>query len=303
MNKRMNVTIAGIDFKNPVIAASGTYNFGKEFKEYYDISRLGGISVKGLTRQPRLGNPAPRIAETYGGILNSVGLQNPGVEHFINNDLNDLMQENTIIIANIAGNTVEDYCYMAERISDSSAHMIELNISCPNVKAGGVAFGACPNSVADIVQCVKKYFIKPMIVKLTPNTADIRDTAKAAEAGGADAISLINTITGMAVDVKSRRPILANVTGGMSGPAIKPVALRMVWQASNSVSSPVIGMGGIMNETDVVEFMLCGATAVQVGTANIINPNAMIEIIEGLESYLEDNKIDDINTLIGALIV
>lgn len=297
----MNIKICGIDMKNPVIAASGTFNFGKEFSEYYDISRLGGISVKGLTRLPRQGNPTPRIAETYGGILNSVGLQNPGVEHFVKYDLEELKKVNTTIIANIAGNTIEDYCYMAERVSDSDIDMIELNISCPNVKAGGVAFGACPESVLQVVSAVKKYCSKPLIVKLTPNTADITATARAAEAGGADAISLINTITGMAVDIKTRRPILANITGGLSGPAIKPVALRMVWQCYNAVSIPIIGMGGIISSEDVIEFLLCGASAVQVGTANIVNPYAMIEIIEGLEKYLIENRIDDINTLVGAI--
>ena len=301
MTKALNTTISGIEFKNPVIAASGTFNFGKEFSDYYDIGRLGGIAVKGLTRLSREGNATPRIAETYGGILNSVGLQNPGIDHFIKNDLNYLLQKDTVIIANIAGNTYEDYCYMAEKASESNVHMIELNISCPNVKAGGVAFGAYPESVLEITKAVKKYAKKPLIVKLTPNTADISLTAKAAEEGGADAISLINTITGMAVDIKTRRPILANVTGGLSGPAIKPIALRMVWQAYNSVSIPIFGMGGIMTSNDVIEFMLCGASAVQVGTANIINPYAMIDIINGLEIYVRENKIENIKSIIGAL--
>lgn len=303
MNNPLKVNICGMSFKNPIIAASGTYNFGKEYKEYYDISQLGGISVKGLTRLPREGNPAPRIAETYGGMLNSVGLQNPGIEHFLSYDLKELEKEDTVIIANIAGNTIEDYCYMAERVSDSSVDMVELNISCPNVKAGGVAFGVNCDSVLNVTSNVRKYCKKPLIVKLTPNTADISLTAKAAEDGGADAISLINTITGMAVDVKSRRPILANVTGGLSGPAIKPVALRMVYQASKSVNIPVIGMGGIMSAEDVVEFMLCGASAVQVGTANIIDPYAIPTIINGLMNYCEDNKIDNISSIVGGLII
>lgn len=298
---KISIQLCGKTLKNPIIAASGTYNFGKEYKEYYDISRLGGIAVKGLTLEPREGNPAPRIAETYGGILNSVGLQNPGVEHYIEKDLPELKKEDTIIIANIAGNTIEDYCKMAEKISNTDTDMIELNISCPNVKAGGLAFGACPKSVEEITRAVKSYCSKPLIVKLTPNTSDVVAIAKAAEKGGADCISLINTLTGMAVDIKSRKPILANVIGGLSGPAIKPVALRMVWQVYNSVSIPIIGIGGIMSSEDVVEFMLCGASAVQIGTANIVNPNAMIEIIEGLEKYLKDNRIEDVSELIGAL--
>jgi len=301
MNKALNVNIAGVEFKNPVIAASGTFNFGKEFKDYYDISVLGGISVKGLTKEVRQGNPAPRIAETYGGILNSVGLQNPGVDHFIEYDLKDLKKEDTVIIGNIAGSTISDYRYMAERLSSTDVDMLELNISCPNVKEGGMSFGATPESVLKITSEIRKSTSKPLIVKLTPNTADIAATARAAEEGGADAVSLINTITGMAVDIKSRRPILHNITGGLSGPAIKPVALRMVWQAYNAVSIPVIGMGGIMTAKDVIEFMLCGASAVQVGTANIINPYAMVEIIAGLEEYLEENNIEDITTLTGAL--
>lgn len=300
---KLNVNISGINFKNPVIAASGTFNFGKEFNEFYDISKLGGISVKGLTKEPREGNKTPRIAECYGSILNSVGLENPGLEKFINFYIKDLEQKNTVIIANIAGNTIEDYCYMAEKISDTSVDMIELNISCPNVKAGGVAFGISYDSVYEITKSVKKYSKKPLIVKLTPNTSNITNTAKAAEDGGADCISLINTITGMAVDIKSRRPVLANITGGLSGPAIKPVALRMVYQAYKAVSIPIIGIGGIITAEDVIEFMLCGATAVQIGTANLINPYAMIEMIKGLENYLKENKIYDINTLTGALII
>jgi len=297
----LKVTIAGVEFKNPVIAGSGTFNFGKEFKEFYDLSKLGGISLKGLTREPRSGNPSPRIAETYGGILNSVGLQNPGIEHFILEELSDLKASGTVLIANIAGNSIEDYCYMAKRLSETSVDMVELNISCPNVKAGGAAFGVYPDSVTEVVRAVRKACQKPLIVKLTPNTADITLTARAAENAGADAISLINTITGMAVDIHSRRPLLANITGGLSGPAIKPVALRMVWQVYNAVSIPIIGMGGITTWEDAVEFMLCGATAVQVGTANITNPYAMPIIIEGLRAYSEQNKLNHINEITGAL--
>ncbi|MGI6702131.1 MAG: dihydroorotate dehydrogenase [Christensenellales bacterium] len=299
----LSVEIAGVKFKNPVIAASGTFNFGREYAGYYDISLLGGISVKGLTREPREGNPPPRIAETYGGILNSVGLQNPGIEYFIKYDLEQLKRFDTVIIANIAGNTVEDYRYMAERLSDTSVDMLELNISCPNVKAGGVQFGVIAESVYKVTYEVKKNSRKPLIVKLTPNTSDISATAKAAEEGGADAVSLINTLTGMAIDIKTRRPVLSNITGGLSGPAIKPVALRMVYEAYKSVKIPVIGMGGIMNGDDAVEFMLAGAAAVQIGTANIINVSAMPEIISGLEKYLKDNKIEDVNKLTGALII
>jgi dihydroorotate dehydrogenase (NAD+) catalytic subunit len=299
----LSVEIAGVKFKNPVIAASGTFNFGREYAGYYDISLLGGISVKGLTREPREGNPPPRIAETYGGILNSVGLQNPGIEYFIKYDLEQLKRFDTVIIANIAGNTVEDYRYMAERLSDTSVDMLELNISCPNVKAGGVQFGVIAESVYKVTYEVKKNSRKPLIVKLTPNTSDISATAKAAEEGGADAVSLINTLTGMAIDIKTRRPVLSNITGGLSGPAIKPVALRMVYEAYKSVKIPVIGMGGIMNGDDAVEFMLAGAAAVQIGTANIINVSAMPEIISGLEKYLNDNKIEDVNKLTGALII
>ncbi len=303
MNK-MSVNICGIEFKNPIISASGTYNFGEEFRDYYDISILGGISVKGLTREVRQGNDSPRIAETYGGILNSVGLQNPGIDFFIDKTLGTLKNDDTVIIANIAGSTIDDYLYMAERVDNSSVDMVELNISCPNVKEGGSAFGAKPESVLKIVSAVRKVISKkPFIVKLTPNTASIVETALASQEAGADAISLINTITGMAVDVKTRKPILANIIGGLSGPAIKPVALRMVWQASSAVNIPVIGMGGIMTAEDVVEFMLCGASAVQVGTANIIDPMACKNIIEGLDKYMSANGIKDINEIIGELIV
>ena len=297
----LKVKIAGVEFLNPVIAASGTFNFGQEFKEFYSPAKLGGISLKGLTREPRQGNPSPRIAETYGGILNSVGLQNPGIEHFIKVDLPALKDSGTVLIANIAGNTLEDYCFMAEKINNTAVDMVELNISCPNVKKGGAAFGVYPESVKEVVSSVRKYLSKPLIVKLTPNTADITLTAKAAEDAGADALSLINTITGMAVDIKSRRPILANITGGLSGPAVKPVALRMVWQVYNTVKLPIIGMGGITTWEDAVEFMLCGATAVQVGTANITDPYAMPKIIEVLRCYAESNGIKEIKEITGAL--
>lgn len=300
----LEVTLCGKKFKNPVIAASGTFGFGREYAGIFDISVLGGIATKGITLEKREGNPAPRIAETYGGILNSVGLQNPGVHEFLDKELKFLKRHDTVIIANIAGNTESDYCRMAELISQSEADMIELNISCPNVKEGGLAFGAKPESVESITRKVKDC-IKggmPLIVKLSPNVASISDAARAAENGGADAISLINTLAGMAVDVRTRRPILANITGGLSGPCIKPVALRMVYEAHRAVKIPVIGMGGIISAEDAVEFMLCGATLVQVGTASLIRLDACRQIIEGIKQYCIENKIENISELTGSLI-
>lgn len=299
MSYNSKVSIAGVDFKNPIITASGTFNFGREFEEFYPLSALGGISSKGLTLEQRSGNPVPRIAETPCGMLNSVGLQNPGVKAFLLY-LPELKKKDTTIIANAAGSTLEDYVKMTEILSDSTVDMIELNISCPNVKEGGMAFGVLPSGVYEVTNAVKKVAKKPLIIKLTPNVANIADNAKAAEDGGADAISLINTLTGMAVDYRTKRPILANVTGGMSGPAVKPVALRMVWQCKNAVSIPIIGMGGITSYTDVLEFMICGATAVQVGTANITNPTAAFDIVQDLDNYLRQNDLD-VEELIGSL--
>lgn len=299
MSYNSKVSIAGVDFKNPIITASGTFNFGREFEEFYPLSALGGISSKGLTLEQRSGNPVPRIAETPCGMLNSVGLQNPGVKAFLLY-LPELKKKDTTIIANAAGSTLEDYVKMTEILSDSAVDMIELNISCPNVKEGGMAFGVLPSGVYEVTNAVKKVAKKPLIIKLTPNVANIADNAKAAEDGGADAISLINTLTGMAVDYRTKRPILANVTGGMSGPAVKPVALRMVWQCKNAVSIPIIGMGGITSYTDVLEFMICGATAVQVGTANITNPTAAFDIVQDLDNYLRQNDLD-VEELIGSL--
>ncbi|MFZ5973870.1 MAG: dihydroorotate dehydrogenase [Bacillota bacterium] len=296
------VEICGVKFKNPCIAASGTFGFGEEYQKYFPLNKLGGISVKGLTLLPRAGNPPPRIAETPSGMLNSVGLQNPGAEVFLSGHLPRLIESDTVVIANIAGNTIEDYCAMADTLSKSAVHMLELNISCPNVKEGGVAFGTRPGLVLDVTRQVKAASgDKPLIVKLSPNTADIRETAKAAEEGGADALSLINTITGMMVDVKTMRPILANVTGGLSGPAILPVALRMVFEACQAVDIPVIGMGGIMRGEDAAAFMLCGARAFMVGTANIVSPTACVRILSELERYLMEQGISDINALVGAL--
>lgn len=302
-NLKLNVNVAGIHFKNPLIAASGTFGFGLEYKDYIDLNQLGGISVTGLTLEPRKGNPPPRIVETPSGILNSVGLQNPGVEYFIESVLPELKQYNTIIIANINGNSLDEYCHMASRLQQADIHMLELNLSCPNVKQGGVSFGTDPKMVYSITKAVKKHSYQPLVVKLTPNVTDITEIALAAQQGGADAISLVNTFLGMAIDVKTRRPVLGNITGGLSGPAIKPIALRMVWQVSKVVDIPIIGMGGIMTGQDVVEFLLAGATAVSVGTANLVSPNSMIEILNELKNYMLNNKIFDIHELIGGLIV
>lgn len=298
----LKVNIAGVEFKNPIIPASGTFGFGREYMQFYDISALGGLCTKGLTLEERDGNPAPRIAETPMAMLNSVGLQNPGVDTFLRRDLQILKKIDTRVIANIAGSKTEDYIAMAEKVSVDGVDMIEMNISCPNVKAGGMAFGVYPKNVEEIVKAVRPYAKKPLIVKLSPNVADISENARAAESAGADAISLINTLSGMAVNLKTRRPILANVQGGMSGPAVKPVALRMVWQCYNSIKLPIIGLGGIMNYQDVLEFMLCGATAVEVGTANIMNPTASYDIVNDLKAYVERENMD-IRDIIGKLIV
>lgn len=297
----LGVNIAGLKMKNPVIAASGTFGFGREFSEYMDLNSLGGISVKGLTLQPRPGNAPPRIAETPAGILNSVGLQNPGVEAFIKNEIPFLRQFNTAIIANIAGNTIEDYCSMAEILSDADIDAIELNVSCPNVKAGGVAFGNSMAGIGNITKSVKKYCKKPLIVKLTPNVTDIKEIAAAAEAAGADGLSLINTILGMAIDVHRRKPILANNMGGLSGPAVKPVAVRMTYEVCKTVKIPVIGMGGISTGEDAIEFILAGASAVMVGTASFINPQACKLVAEGIEDYLVKHKYSKVTDIVGAL--
>ena len=298
----LKVNIAGVEFKNPIITASGTFGFGKEYGEFYPLSALGGICTKGLTLKKREGNPPPRVAETYGGMLNSVGLQNPGIEHYLAEDDRRLAKEDVVVIANIAGSTLEDYIAIGERINDSHADMVELNISCPNVKQGGMAFGVLPKNVEEVTRAVKNVCKKPVITKLSPNVSCIADNARAAEAGGADAVSLINTLSGMAVNYKTRRPILANNNGGMSGPCVKPVALKMVWECYNAVKIPIIGLGGITTYTDVLEFMICGARAVQVGTANFINPTAAYDIAKDLEKYVEENGTD-INDLVGTLIL
>lgn len=294
----MSVDLAGIKLKNPVLTASGTFGFGREYSDYYDLSKLGGIVVKGLTLEPREGNKPPRIAETPAGMLNSVGLQNPGVEYFIEKELPFLREYDVAVIANIAGNTVEEYCRMTERLG-SCVDGIELNISCPNVKEGGVAFGTKCDSVYNITRKVKDICRVPLIVKLSPNVTDIKEIAAAAQEGGADALSLINTLLGMAIDINTRKPVLANTVGGLSGPAVKPVAVRMVWQVSQAVNIPVIGMGGISCWQDAVEFMLAGASAISIGTANFVNPYAPLEVLEGIKDYLIKNKFDNINELKG----
>ena len=302
MNKPdLSVSVCGVPFQNPVIAASGCFGFGQEMAEYVDLNALGGISIKGLTPKPRLGNPAPRIAETPSGMLNSVGLQNPGIDAFLEVELPRLAKLNCRILANVAGSSVEDYAYMTEKLANQSVDMVELNISCPNVKEGGVAFGVYPDKVYEVVSAAKAHCTQPLVVKLTPNTADITATALAAEKAGADAISLINTLTGMAVDFRARRPILANVTGGLSGPAVKPVALRMVYQVAQAVNVPVIGMGGIDSGLDALEFMLCGASAVQVGMANLYDPYACVRIAEEMEQILAEEGLSSVQEIIGQL--
>ena len=295
-----SVTIAGVTFKNPVITASGTFGFGKEYAEFYPLSALGGICTKGLTLEERPGNPSPRVAETPSGMLNSVGLQNPGIDYYLARYDKWLAGQGTAVIANIAGHKLEDYEEMARRINDSSADMVELNISCPNVRSGGMAFGVLPESVRKVTEIVKKACKKPVITKLTPNVSNIAENARAAEEGGADAISLINTLTGMTVDYKTRRPLLANNTGGLSGPCVKPIALRMVWECFNAVKIPIIGLGGITSYTDVLEFMICGARAVQVGTATLSDPCAAFTIARDLEKYAEETDVD-LNDLVGTL--
>ncbi len=297
----MEVNIAGIKMKNPVIAASGTYGFGREYGQLIDLNELGGISVKGLTLKSREGNASPRIVETSSGILNSVGLQNLGVEYFLENELPFLRKYDLAVIANIAGNTEDEYCEMAKRIGNM-VEGIELNISCPNVKEGGVAFGTSADMVFRITQKVKVNCSVPLIVKLSPNVTDIKEIAAAAEAGGADGISLINTLLGMAIDIHKRKPILANIVGGLSGPAVKPVALRMVWETANTVKIPIVGMGGITSSEDAIEFLLAGADAVAVGTANFVNPFAPIHIVNGIWEYCKKNNLKGVRDLKGMLI-
>ena len=299
----LSVNIAGVHFNNPIIAASGTIGFGREYSEFYPLSVFGGISCKGTTLKERLGNPPPRIAETPMGMLNAVGLQNPGVEHFIKYDLEWLEKQNTVVIANVAGSTQEDYCKMVEILSETDIDMVELNISCPNVKEGGVQFGTSCQSVGAITKAVRKFCKKPLMIKLSPNVADIAEIAKAAEGEGADAVSLINTLTGMRIDINTRKPIIKNVTGGMSGPAVFPVAVRMVWQVKNAVKIPVVGMGGVTTWKDAVEMLMAGADALQIGTALFTNPYAPVEITEGLNQYLDDHNMKSVTELTHTVIV
>ena len=297
----MKVNLAGVELSNPVMTASGTFGSGMEYCEYVDLNRLGAIVTKGVANIPWAGNPTPRIAETYGGMLNAIGLQNPGMEVFIERDMPFLQSYKTKIIVNVCGKTEEDYIDVVERLSDQAVDLLEINISCPNVKEGGIAFGQDPKAVEKITAAVKKHAKQPIIMKLSPNVTDITVMAKAAEAGGADALSLINTITGMKIDIYKKQFAVANKTGGLSGPAIKPIAVRMVYQVANAVKLPIIGMGGIATAEDALEFILAGATAVSVGTANFANPYATIDVIEGIEAYMKKYGINDINDLIGAV--
>lgn len=297
----MRVNLCGVELKNPVIAASGTFGYGMEYNEFYPVSRLGGISVKGTTLKERLGNPSPRIAETPAGMLNSVGLQNPGVDMFLSVYLPWLRQQDTVVIANLAGHSVEEYAAMADKLDASGVDMVELNISCPNVKEGGVNFGTDCRMVEQVTAEVRKRCRKPLMVKLTPNVTNIGDIAAAAEAAGADCISLINTLTGMRIDIRTRHPILRNNTGGLSGPAVFPVAVRMVRDVYKRVKVPVVGMGGISTWEDAAEMMIAGAAAVQVGAANFRDPFAMVKIIEGLEAFAEKQGLDSVAQLTGSL--
>lgn len=297
----LRVNIAGVEFNNPVITASGTFGFGREYAQLYPLSNLGGISTKGTTAQPRLGNPSPRIAETPSGMLNSVGLQNPGVDHFIQYDLPWLQEQGTRIIANVAGSSVESYIEVVEKLNDTAVDMIELNISCPNVKEGGVAFGTVPSMAAGITKAVREKCKKPLMVKLSPNAASISDVAAAVEAEGADALALINTLTGMRIDIRTRRPILRNNTGGMSGPAVFPIAVRMVWEVARRVQIPIVGMGGVAKWEDAVELMMAGASAIQIGTANFTDPFTPIKVVTGLNRYLDEQGIGSVTELTGTV--
>ena len=299
--KNLRVSIAGVELKNPVMTASGTFGSGMEYSEFTDLNALGAVVTKGVADVPWAGNPTPRVAEVYGGMLNAIGLQNPGIETFIQRDIPFLKQFDTRIIVNVCGHTEAEYCRVVERLADQPVDMLEINISCPNVREGGIAFGQDPRAVEQITKAVKRIARQPVIMKLSPNVTDITEMAKAAEAGGADAVSLINTLTGMKIDVNRRTFVLPNKTGGLSGPAIRPVAVRMVYQTAQAVRIPVIGMGGIRTAEDALEFILAGATAVAVGTAHFSDPCASVKIAEGLEAYLEENGIDDIRTLIGAV--
>ena len=294
-------TIAGVTFKNPVMTASGTFGSGQEYSEFVDLNKLGAVVTKGVANVPWPGNPTPRVAEVYGGMLNAIGLQNPGIDVFVQRDIPFLTHYDTRIIVNVCGKTASDYIEVVERLAEQPVDMLEINISCPNVKEGGIAFGQNAASVEEITKEVKKYARQPVIMKLSPNVTDITEMAKAAEAGGADVISLINTLTGMKIDVNRRKFALANRTGGMSGPAVHPIAVRMVYQAAQAVNIPIIGMGGVQSTEDALELILAGATAVSVGTANFFNPYATVEIADGIQAFLEKQKVEDINELIGVV--
>lgn len=296
-----SVDICGVKLKNPVMTCSGTFGSGQEFSEFVDLNNLGAVVTKGVANVPWKGNPAPRVAEVYGGMLNAVGLQNPGIDLFCKRDIPFLQKYDTKIIVNVCGHTTEEYCEVVERLADEPIDMMEINISCPNVKEGGIAFGQDPKAVEAITREIKKRAKQPVIMKLSPNVADISIMAKAAEAGGADALSMINTITGMKIDINRRKFVIANKTGGMSGPAIHPVAVRMVYQSAQAVKIPIIGMGGIMNADDAIEMILAGATAVAVGTANFVDPTATQKIVTGIEDYMRKYKVSTISELVGAV--
>lgn len=300
----LRISIGGLQLKNPVMTASGTFGYGREFEGLADLNRLGAIVVKGISLKPSRGNPSPRIVETTGGMLNAIGLENVGLDAFIGEKLPYLKALDVPVVVNIYGKTIEEYAELAARLDPlDDVAAVEVNISCPNVKAGGVAFGVCADPARSVVQAVREKTGKPVIVKLSPNVTDITDIARAVEDAGADALSLINTLTGMAIDVHSRRPKLANITGGLSGPAVKPVALRMVWETARAVKIPIIGMGGIMSAEDALEFIIAGASAVQIGTANFVNPRATMDILDDLEAFLAEKKIARISDLIGTLAV
>lgn len=298
---KTGVTLAGVELKNPVMTASGTFGSGEEYSEFVDLNKLGAVVTKGVANVPWPGNPTPRVAETAGGMLNAIGLQNPGIDVFCERDIPFLKKFDTKIIVNVCGKTTEDYCEVVERLANEPIDLMEINVSCPNVKEGGIAFGQNPKALEAITKEVKKYAKQPIIMKLSPNVTDITEMARAAEAGGADVLSLINTITGMKIDINRRTFALANKTGGMSGPAVKPVAVRMVYQAANVVKLPIIGMGGIASAEDALEFIMAGATAVSVGTANFLNPYTTQEVVEGIEAFMARQKVEDIHELIGCV--
>ena len=298
---KLGITIAGVEFKNPVMTASGTFGSGMEYGEFVDLNKVGAVVTKGVANVPWPGNPTPRVTEVYGGMLNAIGLQNPGIDVFLERDLPFLKQYDTKVIVNVCGKSVQDYLDVVEKLSDAAIDMMEINISCPNVKEGAIAFGQKADSVYDITKQIKEKAKHPIIMKLSPNVTDIAEMARAAEAAGADALSMINTLTGMKIDIERRKFALANKTGGMSGPAIKPIAIRMVYQCANAVSIPIIGMGGIANAEDAIEFMMAGATAIAAGAMNFVNPYLTEELVDGIDRFLENHNIADVNEIIGCV--